>query len=234
MAFSDIGKFLKHLFDDDYAFSKKIAVKTKNDSDFEVETEGELLAKGTQASVTIKRAGLPLSLDKIRIKSDGRVLVEGSYSTSPVSKFTISAEDGRQEPGKPLQSFGKLGCSFALPNADVSADIDVVNGPTLRASALMFNKNKQINGGFEVLLNSRFEEKESPELSDANVGFSYSSHNWRLSARTFDLFSSMRLGYVQSYSPNILIGTMVDYHLKSNAQKIAVGTQVRLPPYSDR
>jgi hypothetical protein len=39
-----------------------------------------------------------------------------SYVTGPYSKLTVSAEDGRQEPGKPLDSFGKIGTILLFDN----------------------------------------------------------------------------------------------------------------------
>lgn len=91
-----IEQLLKELFDDDYVYSKHLRVKVRNESKFVVATEGELSGKGTLANITFSREGLPLSLDKLRIKSDGRILAEASLYTSPISKFTVSAEDGRQ------------------------------------------------------------------------------------------------------------------------------------------
>jgi hypothetical protein len=110
--------------------------------------------------ITAKRLGNILSLDKLRVKSDGRLLAEVSLKTSSLSKFTMSAEDGRQEPGKPIQSFGKLGIEFTLPNISIDADVDVVNGPLLRTSALY--KYGRYKFGGEALVNSHIEDSDQP------------------------------------------------------------------------
>lgn len=141
--YKDIGKSSKDLFDDDFFLIKKFQVKTKNDSQFEVCTEGELLSKGANASLSITRKALPLSLDKLKIKSNGRVQIDASLKTNSYSKFLISAEDGKQEAGKPLQSYGKFGCEFNFPTIGAIFDLDLVNGPIIKSS-LAYKYGKSI------------------------------------------------------------------------------------------
>ena len=56
--------------------------------------------------------------------------------TNEYSKFFLSVEDGRQEPGKPYQSFGKFGYELDYPPANVGiiSDVDLSNGPLLKTS----------------------------------------------------------------------------------------------------
>lgn len=65
--------------------------------------------------------------------------------------LTSYVEDGRQEPGKPLRSFGILGMNFLSPSGAVAVqgDIDVVNGPTLYGST-MLKYNQCFKFGVEV------------------------------------------------------------------------------------
>jgi hypothetical protein len=62
-----------------------------------------------------------------------------------------NAEDGRQEPGKPLRSFGILGMNFLSQNGNIAVqgDVDVVNGPTFYGSSMM-KYNNCFKFGLEV------------------------------------------------------------------------------------
>jgi hypothetical protein len=200
-----------------------VFVKTKNESDREVTTQGELSPKGATGSLSINRLGSPLSLDNLRIRSDGRVLVEGSLQTSSVSKLTVAAEDGRQEPGKPVQSFGKLGCELKLPRIGSTFDVDVVNGPLFSASAL-FTPAQNVYFGMEGLFNSHLEDKDrSPEIIDFNMGIQYLGPNWTAAARSFDSMNTLKMAYVHVLSPTVTIGSHVDYRKKTNSQKLSLG-----------
>ncbi len=207
---------------------KRLVVRSKNETDIEVCSEGELSAKGSQASLTISRLSSQLSLEKFRMKSDGRFLAEASLRTSPISKFIVCAEDGRQEPGKPLQSFGKLGCEILLPNPrfGVIADIDVVNGPLFRLAAL-YRPTTNLSIGLESLVNSHLEDKDqSPEVVDLNICMNYRGPGWSVSSRSFDSLSSLRVSYIHTVSPTVTVGSQLDYRLRANSQRLMLGTQV--------
>lgn len=212
------------LFEDDYFSGQRLKFQAKNESDITVSGEAELGQQKVPLTVlTIKRPGILLSLDKLRMKSDGRLLAEVSLKTSDYFKLTMSAEDGRQEPGRPIQSFGKVGVELTFPKLNLDADLDVVNGPLLRTSALYNHGNYKVGG--ETLINTNIEfADQSPEMTDFNVGFAYIGKRWTLVGRTTNLLSNMRLSYLHDISPKLLLAAQVDYHLKSNSQKIAVGT----------
>ena len=224
--FNDIGRGVKDLLEDDYFHTQRLSIKTINESQLCWLTEGELSSKGINASISASRKGSNLSLDKLRVKSDGRICFEASLQTSGITKFTISGEDGRQEAGKPLQGFGKLGCEVRTSSVSGTADIDVVNGPLFR-SDFLYNY-KLFSAGVEVAVNSRFEEKDiAPEVSDINIGFAYRGPSWNLSAKTLDTFGSLRISYLHTISPALSVGTRLDYRLKGNSQKISIGTNYR-------
>jgi len=229
--FSDLGKASKELLENDYFYCQKLKVKTTNASLLSWFTEGELGGKGAVASTTVTCKGSSLSLDKLRVKSDGRVLMEASLLTSNHTKFTMCAEDGRQEPGKPLQSFGKLGCEFKIPGAahggTVASDIDVVNGPIFRSSFL-YNYSPAVKLGGEVVVNTRLEEKDAPELMDVNVGASYDGPGWNLTGKTMDSLGTLRLAYTHAVSPKLTLASQLDYRIKGSSQKLSVGSRYLL------
>jgi hypothetical protein len=194
-------------------------------SKFSISGEVEMSPqKAAFASLTASRQGSLVSLDKLRVKSDGRLLAELSLKLSSSSKMTISTEDGRQEPGKPLHSVGKLGLEMALPNLNADMDIDVVNGPLVHGSLLYKYGNIRVGG--EALVNTHAEDKDQTvEFADMNFGMSYSGLDWTLIARTTNSLENMRVGYLHNFSPALVLVSQVDYHLKSNAQKIAFGSK---------
>lgn len=215
------------MFEEDYFYTQKLSVKTTNQSELVWLTEGELSSKGgASAAVTASRKGSSLSLDKLRIKSDGRILVEASVASSATTKLTMSAEDGRQEPGKPLQSFGKLGFEMKSSKTNVVADIDVVNGPIFRSSMLhKYNSNVQLGG--ELVINTRFEEKDqNPEFS-SDFGISYNGPGWNISSKTLDNLGTLRLSYLHQISPKLELGSQLDYRIKGNSQKISIGSKFK-------
>lgn len=230
--FKDIGSGARELLEDDYFYSQRLRIKTTNASEMSWLTEGELSTKGASAAITATRKGSTLSLDKLRVKSDGRILVEASLLTSNTTKLTMSAEDGRQEPGKPLQSFGKLGCEFKIPGTlyggTISSDIDVVNGPIFRSSGL-YNYSKAMKLGGEIVVNTRLEEKDSsPELADVNVGISYDGPGWNLTGKTMDSLGTFRLSYTHDVSNKLTMASQLDYRIKGSSQKLSVGSRYLL------
>lgn len=225
------------ILDDDYIYGQKLSFSTTNKSNFKISGDAEFgSSKAPLVSISTSRPannGSILSIDKFRIKSDGRFLGELSLSTSTISKFTMKFEDGRQQVGKPLQSYGKLGCELTLPSLKANAEVDVVNGPLIQSS-LLYTYGKLSVGG-EILLNTHAEEKKSPpEISDLNIGFGYLGPDWLLTARTTELSENLRLSYYHNITSSFVLATLVDYRFKANVQKITIGSRYMyvLPPSS--
>jgi len=212
------------LLEDEYFSGQRLKFKAKNQSDFVVSGEADLTPlKLPTASLTVNKPGSIISLDKLRIKSDGKLLTEISLKTSSFSKIVMNAEDGRQEPGKPIRSFGKLGFELNLPSWSIDADVDVVNGPLLYSSILYKYDNFKFGG--ETLINTHLEDNSRPtEIMDINAGFSYACKDWLLVAKTTNVFENIRLSYLHNISPKLILATQVNYDLKSNSQKLAIGT----------
>ncbi len=154
--------------------------------------------------------------------------------TSDYSKFTVSAEDGRQEPGKPQTSFGKLGCEIKYPKSlTCNADIDVVNGPILKGAAV-YTYGSDLSFGAEAVINSHLEEPRSPELSDINVAFAYKSSNWNIAIKSVDLLHGLKIKYLQKLPSKLSIGSSVLYNFNSRAaqtkthQRLLFGLQYDL------
>lgn len=167
-----------------------------------------------------------ISVSLLVSQTDGRISADGSIRANDSLKFTASIEDGRQEPGKPLTSFGKIGFDFQRPYYALVADVDVVNGPTLRGSGI-FRRHGLIAGA-EVLYNSHFEDKGmEAEVVDANIGVQYTHSDWSMAVRTTELLGNVRVSYHHKVSPSFAAGGMVDYRIKTNYQNLAIGCSWR-------
>ena len=227
MLFKEIGSIIKELLEENFFVSQVVKLKTKTESGVEWRSEGEITEKGIQGNLGVRyQSPIGLSLENLSIRADGRYIADGILKVSDNLKFTMSTEDGRQEPGKPLYSSGKLGFEYINSNIGLSADVDIVNGPIIRCSALY--RYLQYHVGSETVLNSHFEDKGvSPDIIGLNIGALYRGNDWESFIRATDILSCLQCGYVHHVSPNIDVCGQLDYRLKSNAQKIVVGSRLK-------
>jgi len=165
------------------------------------------------------------SLNNLSLNADGRIMAEASLNTSQNLKFTAAAEDGRQEPGKPLQSSGKFGVEYCVPSLHLSADIDVVNGPFIRGGFLWRISGFQLAS--DALINSHFDDNQYPELKGLNFGINYKTIDWDAFAMTEDSVSTIKMGYLHHVSPALDICGHIQYRLKTNFQKLTIGSKFR-------
>lgn len=230
---SSLTKAAADLFEEGYLGGQSLRVKTVNDVGLEVLVEGELTPRGAQGSISAstKTPRALFNLDKLRLKTDGRLAGDASYilSNDPEvdSRLYVAFEDGRQEPGKPLKSFGKAGSKLKSRSFDLDASIDVVNGPTLRAAALYQNAKSNLSFGVEAQVNTHWEEKQSmsvgSELEDLNMAVAYTTPQWSLSGRTTERARSITLAYLHHIAPNFLVGSQLHYGLDSPVQTLKLG-----------
>lgn len=162
------------------------------------------------------------------IQTNGCLLAEIATPLSPTLKLTACIEDGRQEPGKPVHSFGKIGVDYERPDMTISADVDIINGPSVQGCALL-NFHNRLRIGGEFLCNTHFDEKEKAEIIDCNIGASLNISDVTLSVRTVDLFDIFRFGYVQRRvaSLDLDLGAQVNYRIRNNHQRLTLGGKWR-------
>lgn len=139
--------------------------------------------------------------------------------------MTACIEDGRQEPGKAFRSYGKLGLNIFSKYINSLSDIDIVNGPVLSSSLICKYENQLFFGG-EVTVNTHLEERDQkPEFVDINFGCTYHGLDWIGTIKTSDLLNNLHLGYLHQISPQVSVGGLIDYKMKSNYQTISVGVK---------
>ena len=127
-----------------------------------------------------------------------------------------------------MHSFGKIGLDYEKKDMSLSADVDIINGPSIQGCALL-NFYNRLNLGGEFLCNTHFDEKEKAEIIDCNVGMSFNATDTSLSVRTADLFDIFRFGYVQRNvaALDLDLGVRVDYRIRNHHQRLTVGGKWR-------
>ena len=251
--FDSIGKEVTDLFAD-YNFSRSLKVSSVNDAGTVVTGTGDLLASGPRLKVeagtkdahadtddndsNVNAAASFLSLQNVSIDSEGKVSGELKMRTSNVTQLYINAEDERQEPGKPIKSFGTIGARYSTPSFTMDTNVDIVNGPTSRSSCFYYNNHWNIKAGSELQVNTHFDDNKDSrdkdgkgpgiELENFNLGISFQGKSYTISARTYDRMGSISFGYLHQVSKNVTLGTMVNYGLTSNAQNLCMGTKIVL------
>lgn len=227
-----LSREYQEILDDDYLSSKRFYFTSTNEDKINVTVEGELAQKGTTAAVSIQNKGnYMIDLDRLRVKSDGRILLEASLKANDNLKFFMAAEDGKQEPGRPLQSFGKIGSEILFNNTNFNIDIDVVNGPLIKGSLMQsYNTIGKWKFGGEAIINTKFDENKAsrPELVNLSIGGLFKQPSYSVHFRTIENFSAFRLCYLHKLTPIITVSTMIDLNYKLNQQKMIFGGVYKL------
>lgn len=249
LSFSTIGIERNEFFDFGYFQTKRVLLNIKNKSGVVFNHQSELLPKGHMfGSITVsyKPENASVALDRFGVKSDGRIILDAAMKLNQNLKLTVSAEDSRQEPGKPLHSFGKLGFEYKNNKTSVlpfvfANDVDVVNGPILRSSFVASIQNV-LKFGVQGVINMHMDDKlltnnlsnidsafnsSTPEIVDLSLTSAYKGDGWLASLKTRDYMKFMRVCYIQNISPTLDVGAQIDYGLKVNTQKFHVGAKLK-------
>ncbi len=76
--FENIGRSVQDLFEENFFFTQKYTFKCKNDSEACIGGATEFGSIAPIANIYLSLVRPNLSLDKLQVKSDGRLLVEAS------------------------------------------------------------------------------------------------------------------------------------------------------------
>lgn len=225
--YKDLNKSCKDLLNDDFFFTQKFKIKSRAADGVTWTSEGELSQKGALGRLTAAyKHPSGVSLDKLQLKTDGRVQVEASMALDDALRFTVAAEDGRQEPGKPQHSYGRLGMELQKPSASANVELDIVNGPALKAAAVLARGNTFVGG--ELNYNTHLEERErKPEFIDYNVGAGYRGLDWEASVSTSDKLGAVHVHYMQKVTPEVDVGAAFKYKFNEDMQQLTVGCAYR-------
>lgn len=220
-----------------YNFSKSLSVSTINEGGTIVKGECKLDVVNPRFSIEAGQKQLPLAdqkssftLNKLGITNEGRISGELSMKTSDVSRLYICAEDERQEPGRPIKSFGTIGAAYTASALSLDTNVDIVNGPTSRCSFLYHYKPWHLKIAGEIQINTHLDDNKlrnnsgGMELENFNLGTAYHGPSYTVSMRTSDRMSCLNFGYFLRWSPRVALGTLVNYSLNSNMQNLSMGT----------
>ncbi len=112
-----LGVDVEELLEAGFEYARSLKMSCLNDSGVVVYGEGSLSQGGVarfnmEAMQKPNTSTFPFVLDKLSLNKDGRVGCDVSINMSDETKFFVSGEDERQDPGKPLNSFGKIGATY--------------------------------------------------------------------------------------------------------------------------
>ena len=234
MLFKDIDKSILKILDEDYNTNHNVRVNTTNSSGGTFTALGEIGAGGMESSIDVKTE-TPLEgivLEKLNFKSDGKISVEAGYKVNNSFRFNFVAEDGRHEPGLPLNSFGKVGVEYLSNNMHSTFDVDVINGPLVFISSL-FQLNNNISVGGSMQFNTRLETGGGPpNIVDLAIGASVKQKDWQAGVRTTKNLNYLRGSYLHNLSRATKIATSIDMNLRENHQNITVGGLHQVDKYT--
>jgi hypothetical protein len=243
-----LGSDVDELLYNDFNFSRALRISCLNDSGVVVCGEGSLPKShgGSRMEITAfqkpQTSTFPFVLDKLSLNKDGRVGCNVSISISDETKLFISGEDERQDPGKPLNSFGKIGATYDSGGIKIDNNVDIVNGPTACSSFYYAPTSSPWNFAADFQVNTRWDEKGANNSTDGgitgrhtgleweniNFGFQFNGPSWCVAAKTKERLSILSLGYFQSLSPTFSYGTMVNYSINHNTQDLALGIRKKM------
>ena len=136
--FDEIGQDIEALFDG-FEFSNTLRCSSVNNVGIRVTAEGILSTSENNVSSLSMSQEKPrgsLVVENLSITNEGRVSGEFSIKSSEASKLYLSAQDERSEPGRSIKSSGKIGAEYRSQTLSIDTSIDVINGPTGRATFL--------------------------------------------------------------------------------------------------
>jgi hypothetical protein len=133
-----------------------------------LEAGQESVSKGTGEDNKNDNNKKTFKLNKIAFDSEGKVYGEMTMYTSKNSKLYVCAEDERQEPGRPIKSFGTIGSNFSTTNLTIDTSVDIVNGPTSRSWIYYHYQPWNLKIGSEIQINSHFDDAKDANFKKSN------------------------------------------------------------------
>lgn len=171
-----------------------------------------------------------LSVDKLSIGSDGKIVGELTLGgLTDGLDVTFKAQDGPTT--STVKTFGKLGLEYSNDQAFVVADVDLIKGPTVEASAL-FKYDAFVVGGTGVF-NTGAMDKSGSGLGNYGVGVGYIGDGFRVAARTAGKvpLSDIELGVFHEVNSDTSVAVGLTYpRAKDSAEgvKFEAGGEVKL------
>lgn len=197
--FNGLGANTKSILSsDDYVLNKqKWKINSQTDSGLKWAAEGSVGKGKSAGALTLsipKNDGI--SLDMFQLTTEGQMLTNSSFYAKPNLKFLMSVEDSyaaaRSKTSSPsgvvskTPAYGRIGMEYIrtnkafLPAGAFSLDVDCVNGPTIKASAMIPASTKLspsspsgVFYGGEVVIDSGCDRsfgRVSPNIKEINLG----------------------------------------------------------------
>lgn len=212
------------VLNEDFIYGNRITVKTTNHDNVRFVIDGNFNAlKDPFMTMSISKIGEILSIDNACLRNDGNVQGKISVHATPNFKFVLSAEDNRNETGKPLRSGIKFGFDANYSSLAMQTELDIVSGSLFYFSVMKILGNHWTIGCESIL--SAYDSSFQQTIKDFNVQLLYRGDDYSVHLRTTSNLQNLKANYLQNISKNIMLASSIDYSLSNNFQKLTVGTQ---------
>lgn len=233
--YDDVDKAARDLLNDDFKFDRKLKIKSKTSNGVSFTSDTTMSGEGSSRAVLSKvsakfnhKSGF--NVDKLEVSTHGRVVGEASMGgVADGLTLTLKAHDGTQSnsAGKKYSPYGRLGAEYVSDRVSATAELDVVNGPTLCGSALFAHENFVAGG--EVTMNTHYDDEGvSPSLDNYGFTLGYRAQDFNATVRFGDFLDTWQASFNHQCDKDTKFGAMLSYKVSDESKNLAVGAQRKL------
>lgn len=216
--YGDLIKDASDLLSKKYKFDKKVKITTKSADGVKFTSEGKLKSKGFDATVKAEFAKDSFKVDKIELASAGTLVAEFKLAgLTDGLDLTFKAHESLRTAG--TLSYGKLGATYKADSLRVDTEVDLINGPTVDASAVFGYQNVSV--GATATFNAGAKENQ---LSGYGVGLAYAGAGFSVGARTLNKFGNVEAGLIHAVNSNTKVAATAAFALPSGKGETAPWT----------
>jgi len=223
--YKDVAKSANDLLNSDYKFVKSLKLKSKSSNGFDFTCESKLGAAVSSSLSTKFSPAANVTVDKLQVNTDGRVVVESSLKNAVKGMtFKFAAEDGSSKgaSGKEYTPQGSLSVDYCADKVTVNSKLDVVNGPTLSVSALTGHGGFVFGG--TMTYNTQFDaDGKSGAVTNYGGAVGYKTSDFTGSLLASKKCSVFDLSLFHAVNRDVKIGAITSYAKKSGATSLTLG-----------
>lgn len=206
--YSDLDKCVQDLFKDDFDLKYALKVKAAAPYRVNITQSTDFASKGGKTSLNGKVSAKwahesGFTLDKLEVKSDGSLVTESSLSkVYPGLKLEFKGDDSFK---------GDLGAIYKCSAASVTAEVDLVEFSSLKASALSHVGAARAGGAIEL------KTGDKAEIKTMDVGVSYSHDDAFFAVKTSNKFAKYNASASYKLQNKYTVGGLFSFSPEKSA-----------------
>jgi len=227
--YADILKQATDLLSKQYKYDRSVEVKTTTADGVTFKGTGALGTKGFKANLEAKFKHGNVSLEKLNIGTDGKLV--GELKLLGVAKgldATFEATEGTADSS--VDSAAVFGLNFGQDWGTVTASVDVINGPVVNADALLKYQGLLVGGAVKINTNLHGGAEDSKDaglaVEDYGVAVGYDGADFRVAAQTANQLQKIKAGYYHQVSKATAVAAAVSYDSKAVSAQIGASYQL--------